>query len=257
MTPRKALLDRNSGSTYPAVAPSMAGMAVLMGLLAGAPRCSGADLWGGSLSATSEYLVRGISRSDDRAALQLDLHYLDTSGFLAGVFASNAQIDPGEPRDVEFDAFVGFAWNAGDDWRGRVLATYYAYPWNHVGSRYNYGELKLDVGYRDWLDVAVSYSPDAPYFSRHGYLHSSTAESAEINLQQPIWGKLAGTAGIGYYELDAADAAGYAYFSAGLVYDLAPLSLTVQYVDTTAAAKTLFYNAAAGGRWSGTIIWRF
>jgi hypothetical protein len=35
------------------------------------------------------------------------------------------------------------------------------------------------------------------------------------------------------------------------------VSLTLSYVNTTAEAKALFYNAAADGRWIGTIIWRF
>jgi len=43
----------------------------------------GADSWGGSLAVTSDYLVRGISRTYDRAALQLDLHYSNTAGFVA------------------------------------------------------------------------------------------------------------------------------------------------------------------------------
>jgi hypothetical protein len=35
------------------------------------------------------------------------------------------------------------------------------------------------------------------------------------------------------------------------------VSLVMSYVDTSAAAKALFYNTAAGGRWTGTVIWRF
>jgi hypothetical protein len=54
-----------------------------------------------------------------------------------------------------------------------------------------------------------------------------------------------------------APAAGYVYWSAGVAYDLAPLALAVSYVDTTAGAKTLFYDNAATGRWTGTVICRF
>jgi len=35
------------------------------------------------------------------------------------------------------------------------------------------------------------------------------------------------------------------------------VTLAVSYVNTTAAAKTLFYNAAADGRLTATVIWRF
>jgi hypothetical protein len=33
--------------------------------------------------------------------------------------------------------------------------------------------------------------------------------------------------------------------------------LILSYVNTTAGAKALFYNAAATGEWTTTAIWRF
>src|SRR5271168_2566223 len=99
--------------------------------------CEAADVWGGSLAVTSDYFVRGISRTNDQAALQIDLHYSSSSGFLAGVFASNTQIDPYESRDVELSAFAGYAWNLSEDWRAKILGSYYAYPWNQAGTLYN------------------------------------------------------------------------------------------------------------------------
>jgi hypothetical protein len=84
-----------------------------------------------------------------------------------------------------------------------------------------------------------------------------SAESAEVDLQRSVFGKLSATGGVGYFYMEGADAAGYAYWSVGAAYPLAPVTLTLSYVDTTAGAKTLFYNAAAAGRWIGTIIWRF
>src|SRR5277367_2433688 len=86
---------------------------VLSAFIIVAPRGLAADQWGGSLALTSDYFVRGITRSNDQAALQLDLHFADTSGFLAGLFASNTQIDPSIPRDVELDGYVGYSWSGG------------------------------------------------------------------------------------------------------------------------------------------------
>jgi uncharacterized protein (TIGR02001 family) len=218
-----------------------------------------ADTWGGSLALTSDYFVRGITRTNDLEALQLDLHYIDSTGFLAGVFASNTQIDPYERRDAELNGYVGFIWSGTGDWNGRVLGGYYVYPWNPDGSSYNYGEVDLDIGYQGWMDVALSYSPDAPRYGRRGLVGVS-GESVELNVQHAVLGKLSATAGIGYYNMSGspgAPAAGYVYWSAGVAYDLAPLALAVSYVDTTAGAKTLFYDNAATGRWTGTVIWRF
>jgi uncharacterized protein (TIGR02001 family) len=230
-----------------------------LSLAASSPACLAADAWGGSLALTSDYFVRGITRSNDLEALQLDLHYVDSSGFVAGFFASNTQIDPYERRDAELNGYVGYTWTGSGDWHGRILGGYYAYPWNPEGSRYNYGEVDLDIGYQGWLDIALSYSPDAPRYAQRGLVGVS-AESVEVNLQHSIVGKLSAAAGIGYYTMSGAPAAGgagYVYWSAGIAYDLAPVALAVSYVDTTAGAKTLFYDNAATGRCTGTVIWRF
>jgi len=235
----------------------LAGGVVLSVGLAGTALCMGADLWGGSLGITNDYVVRGITRSNNRAALQLDLHYMNTSGVVAGLFASNTQIDPGEPRDVEISGFLGFAWNPGSDWRGKILASHYSYPWSHDGSRYDYDELDLELAYQNWLSASLVYSPNAPRYLPYRGLFGVTSKSAEISLQRPVLGKLSATAGIGYSHLSGPEAAGYAYFSIGGAYDLAPVSLALSYVDTTAGANALFYNAAASGRWTGTVIWRF
>jgi len=234
-----------------------AGVALSIGLAIGAPRCVGADVWGGSLGVTSDYIVRGISRSNDRAALQLDLHYFNASGFVAGLFASSTQIDPEMGRDVELDAFLGFAWTSGNDWRAKILASHYAYPWNQDGSGYNYDEFDADVAFQEWLDVGLVYSPNAPRYVPHRGLIAVTSHSAEVNLQRPVLGRLSATAGIGYSHFDGPNAAGFGYWSVGAAYTFAPVSLALSYVNTTAAAKALFYNAAADRRWTGTVIWRF
>jgi uncharacterized protein (TIGR02001 family) len=226
-------------------------------LVVGAARGAAADVWGGSLDVTSNYIVRGISRTNDRAAVQLELHYLDSSGFMAGLFASNTQIDPGAPRDVELDGFLGFAWTAGRNWHGKILASHYAYPWNQAGSGYDYDEVDVDLAFQDWLDVALVYSPNAPLFVPYRGLVGVTAKSAEVSLQRSVLGKVSATAGIGYSQYEGPEPANYAYWSLGAAYDLAPVTLAISYVDTTAGAKALFYNAAAGGRWAGTVIWRF
>jgi uncharacterized protein (TIGR02001 family) len=234
-----------------------------MSLAFGAQPCVGADVWGGSLALTSDYIVRGISRSDNDPALQLDLHYLNTSGFVAGLFASTVQIRPGAPKDVELDAFLGYAWAMGGDWRGKVLANHYAYPGSHAGSGDDYDELDLDLAYQEWLDFSLSYSPNGPRYSTYGApagyggLAGASCRSAEVNVQRPILGKLSATGGIGYSQLGGQYPGGYTFWSVGAAYNFAPVSLVLSYVDTTAEAKALFYNAAVGGRWTGTVVWRF
>lgn len=235
------------------------GVALLVGI-AFASQTEAADQWGGSAIVSSDYFVRGISRTSDHAALQLELHYVNSAGLLAGIFASNSQIDSREAEDAELSAFIGYAWNVSDKWRGKVLASHYTYPWNRVGSRYDYDELDVDLSFEGWLHFTVGYSPDSWRFYREGYrteLIGVGEKSAEVSLQRPIVGKFSLTAGVGYSLLSGHRSGGYGYWSTGAAFDLAPVTLAVSYVDTTAAAKPLFYNAAASGQWMATVIWRF
>jgi uncharacterized protein (TIGR02001 family) len=216
-----------------------------------------ADSWNGSLALTSDYLVRGISRSNHDPALQFDLHYADNLGLIAGVFASNTQLDRDASHDVELSGYMGYAWRGGDSWAGRVLASYYAYPWNQLGSRYNYAEFDAEVAYRGWLQLNLNYSPDSPRYMPYRGLISVSETAAEVNVQRALIGKLSATGGLGYSHLSGADSAGYVYWGVGAAYDLGPASLAVSYTDTTSGAKLLFYNEAAHQRWIGTVIWRF
>jgi uncharacterized protein (TIGR02001 family) len=218
-----------------------------------------ADSWGGSLALSSDYFVRGISRTSNNPALQLDLHYASAAGFLAGAFASNTQIDPNSRKDAELSAFIGFAWSMSADWRSKILLSHYAYPWNQAGSNYNYDELDFDATYQGWLHFGLNYSPNSPRFLRAPYSDfiSVTEKSAEVSVQRQLVGKLSGTAGFGYSFLDGPTSGGYTYWSVGAAYDFRSLSFAVSYVDTSSEAKALFYNAAASGRWMATAIWRF
>ncbi len=213
-----------------------------------------ADSWGGSIAATSDYLVRGISRSNQDPAVQADLHVATNSGLIAGMFASSTQIDPREGHDAEISALVGFAWRASSAWNAKILASYYAYPWNERGSRYNYTELTIEAAYSDWLNINVEYSPDARYLLN--YSPGVSATSAEITVRTPVRHRMAATAGIGHSQFSGG-VGGYTYWSAGGVIDLSPWVISLGFVDTDAYARTLFYSDAAHDRWSATVIWRF
>jgi uncharacterized protein (TIGR02001 family) len=233
--------------------------ALLVGITLASTESKAANEWGGSVAVTSDYFVRGMSRSSDHAALQVDVHYSSPSGFMVGAFASNTQIDSRESRDVELSGFIGFAWNVTDNWHGKVLASHYAYPWNQAGAHYDYDELDFDLAYQDWLHVSLSYSPNSPLFLRAPYHEfvGVSEKSADVSVQRQIFGGFSLMAGVGYSSLEGPEPGGYAYWSGGAAYDYGSVTLVFSYVNTSPEAKVLFYNAAATGQWTGTAIWRF
>jgi uncharacterized protein (TIGR02001 family) len=220
-------------------------------------RAHAADAWGGSLGLTNDYLVRGITRSDDQAAVQGDLHYRCQCGLIAGVFASSAREDARRATEAEVSAFIGMAWSAGEEWRGKALASHYAYRGQPHSNVYDYDELNVDAAYRDWLDVNLTYAPNYSRFVPYQGLVRGTDISAELNLQRPVYRKLTATGGVGWSHQGGYEADGYVYWSLGLSLVLAPVAFNLAYVDTSSAAQSLFYDTAARGRWVGTAIWRF
>src|SRR5579871_5908426 len=140
-------VDRDEMHEAVTLRPLAGGCAAFLILMLGAHACEAADALGGSLALTSDYAVRGVSRSNQEPALQLDVHYLTTSGLLVGAFASNTQMASRESKDAELDAFLGWVWSAGDEWRGRLLLSHYAYPWNEAHTGYDYDELDVDVDF--------------------------------------------------------------------------------------------------------------
>ncbi|GAC1311196.1 MAG: hypothetical protein NVSMB10_19250 [Steroidobacteraceae bacterium] len=230
-----------------------------MGLLGASllvPRGNAAETFGGSLAVTSDYVVRGISRSNQRAALQADAHVVTDGGLAGGIFASSVQFDEGDHRNAEINPFLGFSWLVSDTWRAKSLVSYYVYAWNDSGSQYNYAELSLVAAFRDWLDLDLYYSPNSPRYVRGRGLTGVSTESAQITVRTPLRHQVAASAGLGYSQVSGPGGGGYPYWSAGGIVDLAPWTVSLSYIDTTAEAA-LLYSAAAHHQWGVSVIWQY
>lgn len=236
---------------------ALGAMAMSLALLASARPLAAAQTVGGSLELSSDYLVRGISRTSHGAAVQADLHVASDAGWLAGVFASNIRFDSGDERSAELDAFAGYAWQAGDAWRTKLVAAYYGYAGNSAGSQYNYAEASVEAAYAGWLDLDLIYSPNSPRYLPYRGVAGVSDTSVEANMHTPWHHRLAAAAGIGASRLGGPGGGTYAYWSAGGALDLAPLSISLNYVSTSAEAAALYYGAAAHNRWVATMLWRF
>ena len=69
--------------------------------------------WGGNIAVTSDYIYRGVSESDGRAALQADLHADTPGGTFAGAWAStrDRSLEPGSGYD--FEIYLGHRFDLG------------------------------------------------------------------------------------------------------------------------------------------------
>lgn len=109
-----------------------------------------------NVGATSNYLWRGVSQTDDGAAISGGIDYADDSGFYVGTWASN--IDFGDDASYELDFYLGFAGDMGDV-SYDVGYIYYAYPdsaESDSDNEYDFGEIYGSLGY-DAFSITASY----------------------------------------------------------------------------------------------------
>jgi len=213
--------------------------------------------FGASIGITSDYLVRGISRSNHNPSLQADVHASLGQGFDAGLFAASVQIAPNQQHNTELSGFVGFARDIADAWHSRIAINHYSYPWNAAGSQYDYDELDLDVTYQQWLTLSAMYSPNTPRYLPPWGISSVTAKAIEVSAQAPLSREFFLIGGVGYAHVAGRFADGYTYWSGGGQYSLGKLSFSLQYIGSAGAATQLYYDSAAHNRVVGTVIWHF
>ncbi len=136
----------------------------------------------GSVTATTDYIWRGYSKSDRKPALQANIDYEFKSGAYLGVFASTVDFKDSEFRDpskIEFKPYAGFAYQLADDWRFNVEWTRYIFSGKIFGQNVDYNEFYLYGHFRDLLTVNLG-------FSENGYQQNHISFNSEISGRYPI-----------------------------------------------------------------------
>jgi uncharacterized protein (TIGR02001 family) len=190
-----------------------------------------AENFSASVGLTSNYLFRGITLSDDDAAISgsLDWSY---NGFYVGTWGSS--IDAVESETMELDYYAGYVGEvAGLTYSVDFL--YYDYP-GEDGSPtddlayYEFGgslSYTFDVDYAPTAGILVLHSPDF-----YGETGSATAYESSLSVTLPA------DIGLGVHygvqELDSThyDPDSYTYYGIDLTKSIGKFDFTVGYSDT-------------------------
>ena len=121
----------------------------------------------GSVGATSDYRFRGISQTDENAALQGEINLNHSSGIHAGVWGSSIDFDENSDEgnfklEVDYTAGFTFAISDVDVDLGYV---YYTYPNSESDVDADFGEIYGNASYKGF-EVGVNWSDD--YFLESG-----------------------------------------------------------------------------------------
>ena len=190
-----------------------------------------------NIGVTSNYIWRGVSQTNDQAALQGGIDYKHGT-FYAGTWLSNVDFagTNNTHANTEWDLYAGIAPQAGN-WSFNFGAYYYTYP---SADGVTFGELQADVSHTMGKgSIGINTFTPIDSLERPYY---------EINMSYPVTDKLSLSGAMGVCEGDAANqkeshcngvARGYTTFNAGTTFALtSALSLDVRYSQTSKNATT-------------------
>ena len=119
---------------------------------------SGGPGFVGSVTLTTEYILRGISQTDEDPAIQGNIDFV-AGGFYAGVWASNVEVSEiglGIETHSEFDLYAGYLWQGESGFGWELGAIHYEYPSHEV---INYEEFYASFLYKTFK-IRYYYTDD-------------------------------------------------------------------------------------------------
>lgn len=184
-----------------------------------------------NIALASDYLYRGISQTNENAAVQGGMDYAHgPTGLYVGTWASNVDF----AESLEIDVYGGLSGELDNGLGWDVGGLYYIYPGSDAEPEENFVEAYANAGYalpvrfEPAIGVGVAYSPN--FFGEDGdgvYLHGAL----DLSLPQGF--------GLSFY-LGWQDVSGdkttpggfnYMHYSIGLSKSLGPLVLAASWND--------------------------
>ena len=231
------------------------GMSLLPGVAAAQSSTDPAWSAGGSVTAATDYVWRGVSQTDEDPALLLDLYAAHQSGWYVGASAANVDFgDPEDGMDYELSPYIGWAGELGatelDVFVSRVM-----YPGANDGYDIDYTEIEATLGFADYYHVGVAYSPDIFNLGEPGWYYNAGAA-------WPMGGSgITLAVQAGHYDLRDAGGDSYNDWLVGLSREMGPFNVQLQYTDTSSYGEPLGDSvgdpALADGRTTLLVSWEF
>lgn len=204
-------------------------------LLAAAPAAIAQDSdspFSGSVALFSDYVFRGLSQTDEKPALQGSFTYTHDSGLYAGVWVSNVDFGDGFGSGTELDTYIGFGTQMTDQLGLDLQLVRYNYAGLDDNNAFEYNELLVNVNYNEIVTGTIGWSNDVFASGENGlYL--------AVGASYPLSEALAMNANVGRYSLPG-EIADYMDFGLGLSYELAPVSLSLNFIGTDGDARDTF-----------------
>jgi uncharacterized protein (TIGR02001 family) len=187
----------------------------------------------GKVTFVSEYVLRGISQTNQEPAIQGSIDWSHESGFYAGVWGSNVDfrhIGLTLDAQAEFDLYGGWAWTGDKGFGIDIGLIHYHYPGEGAvdplgdSDDLNYEEVYFGVKYKIF-SLKVYYTDD--------FLGFDVEETyTDASLAIPLGADFTLTLHGGYSTFNPQFLEDYYDYKVGLSRAFGKLSLEVSYIDT-------------------------
>jgi uncharacterized protein (TIGR02001 family) len=190
----------------------------------------------GNFSLTSDYRFRGISQTQNAAAIQGGVDYTHASGFYAGNWNSSVSSQMyTNGSGMESDLYAGF--------KKTILGltfdvgSYnYVYPRSTTGSVTDYDtkEVFAGVAYKELVSFKYSQSL-SNYF---GVANSKNSNYYQVDSKVPLAAGLSAVAHLGRTSVNHSSNLNYTDYNVGVVYDLKGWDIGGRFYTNTGMTKT-------------------
>lgn len=182
------------------------------------------------LTATTDYIDRGLSQSASHGSAQFGIDYQHRSGFFVGAWATDVEYARRRSeehwRTFGVDYYAGYARRNGD-WSWSTALARYAYP--GAPYDYDYTELNGSVSYRERLSYSVALIPNLLSVEHR-------ALDQAVSLRFPARWNVELSATAGKFRAAGLPSANYSYWNAGASKVLPRFVIDLRYYDTNAAS---------------------
>lgn len=184
-------------------------------------------------AATSEYMFRGISQTDDHPAIQVGAGYSFSNGFYLGGWASNIDFGAGDQdTNIEVDTFVGWNGDLNDTVNLDVQLVRYNYVGEPDGVDYAYNELIGKATFAENYSATLGFTNDYLNIGENS-IYAAVGGNWDVGYDINL------TAGLGYTS-NSGPLDNYADYSIGANRDFGPVNIALGYVGTNNKAEDVF-----------------
>jgi uncharacterized protein (TIGR02001 family) len=212
---------------------------------------------GGSITWSSDYVLRGVSQSDNLPVIQADFHIRPATDWTLGAWASMVHVLP-YTRSTEVNLYLSHSWNLDQDWRVNVAATHYQYINDPRAVSYTYDEVAASLQWADTLYGHLAWSPNTDLYRAPYHVHRDQQTlTIEGGWHRALWYDINFQAGAGIYWPLQQSIGRYVYGSAGLSRRFGPIHVELNYFWVQNQQHRVFNAGPAGGPWAVTASWNF